>query len=217
MNIIDIGCGMHKYPGSTGIDKIGLDGVDIVCDVEESGLPFRDDSIDVVYSRHFLEHVDNFEYVIKDIHRVLKLDGTANIIVPHFSNPLGYSDPTHKRFFGYYTFDYFCPEQYQGRRKVPTYYADFRFRIIDKKLEFIQYKLSRNYTLRVQKITCDVFSPCIEFQRERGREAFILSHTFKNLLSKLFNRKEIITQFYETYLAFTVPCHQTRYTLKPIK
>jgi len=137
MNIIDIGCGMHKYPGSTGIDKIGLDGVDIVCDVEESGLPFRDDSIDVVYSRHFLEHVDNFEYVIKDIHRVLKLDGTANIIVPHFSNPLGYSDPTHKRFFGYYTFDYFCPEQYQGRRKVPTYYADFMFRIIDKKLEFI--------------------------------------------------------------------------------
>ena len=181
MNIIDIGCGMYKYPGSTGIDKIGLDGVDIVCDVERSGLPFRDDSIDVVYSRHFLEHVDNFEYVIKDIHRVLKPDGTANIIVPHFSNPLGYSDPTHKRFFGYYTFDYFCPEQYQGRRKVPTYYADFRFKIIDKKLEFIQYKL------------------------------------FKNLLDKLFNCKEIITQFYETYLAFTVPCHQIRYTLKPIK
>lgn len=121
MKIIDVGCGKHKSPGSVGIDKIGLPEVDIVCDVEREGLPFKDNSIDMVYSRHFLEHVKNFEFVMREVYRVLKPKGKANIVVPHFSNPLGYSDPTHKRFFGYYTFDYFCPEKYQKRRKVPDY------------------------------------------------------------------------------------------------
>ena len=51
------------------------------------------------------------------------------VIVPHFSNPRGYSDPTHVRFFGLYSFYYFCAAEDQPRRKVPSFYCPARFRV----------------------------------------------------------------------------------------
>ncbi|RLJ09615.1 MAG: SAM-dependent methyltransferase, partial [Candidatus Aenigmatarchaeota archaeon] len=133
---LDIGCGTRKYQNSIGLDKVKLSTVDIVCDVDKDGLPFKDNTVDFIYTRHFLEHVNNLEYILKEIHRVVKRTGKVCVIVPHFSNPLGYSDFTHKRTFGYYTFDYFSPLKYQRGRKVPDYYVDFKFKVLEKNLMF---------------------------------------------------------------------------------
>lgn len=134
--IIELGCGPNKKNGTIGIDIIDLPGVDYVANLEE-GLPFLpDNSVDEFHSRHVLEHVDNFELLMKDIHRVLKPGGRKVIAVPHFANPHYYSDFTHKRFFGLYTFDYFSQPENQLRRKVPAFYVQFHFKVIHRKLIF---------------------------------------------------------------------------------
>lgn len=134
--IIDIGCGKKKKPGRIGIDQVDLPGVDIVADIE-SGLPFfSDNSVDEIHCRSVLEHIGNFEYLLKEMMRVLKPDGKLHVFVPHFSNPYYYSDPTHVRAFGLYTFYYFVDAEYQLRRKVPNFYSDFRIQIVSQRLIF---------------------------------------------------------------------------------
>ncbi len=73
---------------------------------------------------------------MKEIVRVLKDNGKAHIFVPHFSNPYYYSDYTHRRFFGLYTFYYFVDEERQLKRKVPNFYTDIRINIISQRLVF---------------------------------------------------------------------------------
>lgn len=134
--ILDIGCGQDKRPGAIGIDKADLPGVDIIADIED-GLKFLPNNFaDEIYAFSFLEHVRNFEGLICEFVRVLKKDGRVTVRVPHFSNPYYYSDPTHKRFFGLYTFYYFVDKKHQMRRKVPDYYFPVKIRIISQKLLF---------------------------------------------------------------------------------
>jgi predicted SAM-dependent methyltransferase len=134
--IVELGCGPKKRPGRIGIDKLDLPQVDIVADLE-GGLPFLPDRcVDEIHCRSFLEHVENFEHLFSEMVRVLKDDGRANIFVPHFSNPYYYSDYTHKRPFGLYTFYYFTAPEHQLRRKVPSFYTNTRIRIVSVKLKF---------------------------------------------------------------------------------
>lgn len=134
--VLELGCGKKKRQGAIGIDRIDLPEVDIVADVEE-GLDFLPDGcVDEIYARSFFEHVENFEGLMSEIVRVLKKGGKVFVFVPHFSNPYYYSDPTHKRFFGLYSFYYFVDSRYQLKRKVPNYYFDTKIRIVSLKLVF---------------------------------------------------------------------------------
>jgi len=134
--IVELGCGRKKRPDRITIDKVDMPHVNIVADIE-NGLGFLPDrSVDEIRCRSVLEHIRNFENVIKEIVRVLKKGGSAHIFVPHFSNPHYYSDFTHTRFFGLYTFYYFVDEQYQLSRKVPHFYTDVRMRILSQRLKF---------------------------------------------------------------------------------
>ncbi|MSM40063.1 MAG: methyltransferase domain-containing protein [Geobacter sp.] len=132
--VIELGCGRNKTPGRIGIDRLNMPGVDIVADIEQ-GLPFfPDNSVDEIHSRSFFEHVENLEGLMREIVRVLKPDGTCHLFVPHFSNPYYYSDYTHNKFMGLYTFYYFVDDIYQLRRKVPNFYTDIRIRVVSQKL-----------------------------------------------------------------------------------
>jgi len=134
--IIELGCGPRKKEGRIGVDAIDLPNVDIVADLEK-GLSFLpDNSVDQIHCRSLLEHIENFDDLVGEIVRVLKTDGTAHIFVPHFSNPYYYSDFTHKRFFGLYSFYYFVDHEHQLRRKVPNFYTDIRIRISSQRLIF---------------------------------------------------------------------------------
>jgi len=134
--IIDLGCGPKKKAGTITIDKIDMPSVDIIADLEE-GLPFLPDRCaDQINCKSILEHVDNFENLMREIVRILKKDGKAHIFVPHFSNPYFYSDFTHKRHFGLYSFYYFVDTEKQLKRKVPNFYTDIRIEIISLRLVF---------------------------------------------------------------------------------
>ena len=85
VRILDIGCGELKYDGSIGIDVRLTRSVDIIAYVgTKYYLPFRDNTFDKVYSSHVLEHFSHRETddILKEWARVLKKNGTIEIIVP---------------------------------------------------------------------------------------------------------------------------------------
>lgn len=134
---IAIGAGGERDEGHYTLDIRDMDGIDIVADLNEplDGLPDR--SVRSVHAHHVLEHVRELDALMDELHRVLRPDGVLQVIVPHWANPLGHSDPTHVRLFGLYSFGYFVGLDDQPfERKVPTYRDDHRFRILSLSLGF---------------------------------------------------------------------------------
>ena len=102
---LDIGCGKLKHPGYIGID-IQDCGQEIIRDLENQCLPFDSDSVDEILAHSFLEHVHNIWFILDECWRVLKKDGTINIIVPH-----GLSiAPDHYRYFNEKFFNHYMTE-----------------------------------------------------------------------------------------------------------
>lgn len=128
---MDLDCGNNKQAGYFGVDIFPGREVDVVANLEIPPLPFLTSSVDEVYVSHFLEHTENPNAVIEDIHRILAPQGALIIKVPHFSNYKGFQ-PFHKRFFGYTVFDVYDPATAAGQKW--SYYSDARFRIIRKEL-----------------------------------------------------------------------------------
>lgn len=151
--LVELGCGNKAQPNRIGIDRLNLPGVDIVADLEQ-GLSFLpDNSVDRIYSKSVLEHIDNLEGLMREIWRVLKASGRNELFVPHFSNPYYYSDYTHRRFFGLYSFEYFSKEQKHFHRKVPSFYQDIDFETESMTLQFTSpWKWRKPVKVLAQKI-----------------------------------------------------------------
>ena len=62
------------------VDVFSYDNVDIVCDIEN--LPFKNNTIDVIFNIAVLEHVENPEKVVAEIFRVLKKNGVVISFFP---------------------------------------------------------------------------------------------------------------------------------------
>lgn len=128
---LDIGCGKNKKVGFTGLDKVNLSGVDIICNLDKEKIPLEDNSVEKVHSTHFMEHAADILFVMEEIWRVCKNGAKIIIVVPYFNSIGAFRDPTHKRFFTYDTFDYFT-----DTKKLPSFYSKVKFRIIKKKILF---------------------------------------------------------------------------------
>jgi len=100
--ILNLGCG-PDYETSAG--WVNLDGdpnvkADVHHDIEITPLPFEDDSFDTIFASHILEHVHNLVPLQAEFNRILKRPtGKAHILVPHFTSPDAWGDPTHCRAF----------------------------------------------------------------------------------------------------------------------
>jgi len=68
------------------LDVRNLPTVDKVVDVSKESIPYPDNSFDIVWNQHFLEHIPRrrLDFLLKEIHRVLMPDGMVEIIVPDF-------------------------------------------------------------------------------------------------------------------------------------
>jgi predicted SAM-dependent methyltransferase len=81
---LHIGCGSVKLPGWVNIDEtFNSEITDLQLDVR-NGLPFEDESCELIYHEHFLEHLPieagvNF---LNECHRVLKKEGVMRIAMP---------------------------------------------------------------------------------------------------------------------------------------
>jgi SAM-dependent methyltransferase len=134
--VLELGCGPRKrIPGSVGIDIRPYDPVDVVGDLHEvlSRVPAA--RVDEVHSSHVLEHLDDLGGLMTQLRRIVKPGGRVVTVVPHFSNPYYYSDYTHRRQFGLYSFSYLAHDRI-FRRSVPLYDGDPGFVLVDVRLGF---------------------------------------------------------------------------------
>ena len=131
MKILDLGCGNDKYKSKNdaviGIDNAKIPEVDIIHDLNRIPYPFKNNEFDMIYTSHTLEHLNNLDEVFQELIRITKNRGRIKIRVPHFSCGVSYRDPTHKKLFSYFTFDYFTDE---------CFYTKSKFKIVNRKLNF---------------------------------------------------------------------------------
>lgn len=139
---LELGSGGMAREGFYGVDIKPLPGVSIVADLNLPMEMIPSNSVSEIASHHCLEHVENIIGLMEEIHRIMMPGGLIRITVPHFSNPYYYSDPTHRTFFGLYTFYYFSNLADQpARRKVPFFYTDIRFRVTEIKISLMSRSL----------------------------------------------------------------------------
>ena len=96
---LNLGSGPKRKNNYLGIDIIDFDSVDIVGDIFDCLKLFPNNSVNNIYSSHFLEHITDLPKLMKEVERILVPGSNFEVIVPHFSNPFFYSDYTHKIFF----------------------------------------------------------------------------------------------------------------------
>ncbi|MFM2386987.1 MAG: hypothetical protein RL660_1744 [Bacteroidota bacterium] len=97
---LEIGSGLKPREGYTNCDIRDLPHVDIVCNANQ--LPFGDESVDEIYSRHLIEHFTFKEFliVLEEWNRVLKTDGVLYLICPNLIWHLQQIiDGSHNSFF----------------------------------------------------------------------------------------------------------------------
>src|SRR6185503_8105733 len=95
---LNLGSGTRPYgEGFTRVDVDPKAKPDVLCDLSKSGWPFKSDSVDEVYSAHFLEHLTGPERMVfmNELWRVMKVGARAYIQVPYWSSMRAYQDPTH--------------------------------------------------------------------------------------------------------------------------
>jgi predicted SAM-dependent methyltransferase len=82
---LHIGCGEKYIPGFIHIDVKKFPHVDYVISADKLDM-FNDNSVDLIYSCHLLEHFGRhqIEDVLKEWYRVLKLGGILRLAVPDF-------------------------------------------------------------------------------------------------------------------------------------
>lgn len=95
---LNLGCGKEKMKGYVGIDIRDM-GQEIIWDLKE-GMPFPDNSIDEIYSCHFLEHLDDdaSSNLFLEIYRILKKGGLTKNRLPHVKDPTAFYTG-HKTFW----------------------------------------------------------------------------------------------------------------------
>lgn len=79
---LHLGCGYTILPGFINLDIRDIDGIDKVSEVYP--LPYKDNTFDLIYGSHLLEHFprDKTLFILKEWVRVLRKGGTLRLSVP---------------------------------------------------------------------------------------------------------------------------------------
>jgi SAM-dependent methyltransferase len=186
---LELGCGSNKLrPDAIGVDVLHLPGVDVVGDIPAVLGAFDDSSIDVIFSNHFLEHAGPMPEVMAECARLLRPGGRFIAVVPHFSSPYYYSDPTHRTMFGLYTMSYFAFDPIH-RRAVPRYVNS------DDEVAFRLLSASHRFEQSLRRPVSYLLARCLGF---------------------LCGRSTRWAEFYEYRLTWLFPCMEIRFELERI-
>lgn len=145
-NRLNIGCGHDTRVGWINLDRVHLDGVDLVHDLTQCPWPFEGESFVEILAKDVLEHVHNLTEVITESHRVLKPGGTLTIQVPHFTSKDAFSDPTHVRPFSSLSFDYFTATHSR------SYYAESNFSSVVERTILFDRRLGYPWNYLLQRL-----------------------------------------------------------------
>ncbi len=110
---LNIGAGRTYIPGFKNIDISGK--ADVTLDLGKDKLPFEDNSIDLVFSYHTLEHIPDYLFALSEIHRVLRHGGHFLVGLPYVTlSEVHLVNPYHFHNFNEFSFDFFDVEKMKG-------------------------------------------------------------------------------------------------------
>lgn len=86
---LNIGCGTCKFPGWTNVDGNFMHKPDMWLDVTR-GLPFKDETVKVIYACHFFEHLHlrQLRPLLAECRRVLRANGALRVAVPNLRSAI---------------------------------------------------------------------------------------------------------------------------------
>ncbi|HEY4799286.1 MAG TPA: methyltransferase domain-containing protein [Bacteroidia bacterium] len=129
---VDLGCGARKRSGYIGVDSANLEGVDIVCNLEQ-GLPFEDNIVDGVWSNFLFEHLPNTVFLFQELYRICKNNSIIEFKVPYYQSVTQYKDPTHKAIITPETMRYFTNHIWYGS----DYSINTNFKVLKVTYEYL--------------------------------------------------------------------------------
>jgi len=103
---VNLGCGNDYIDGWINIDADPDMKPDILCnlDMEHVNIPLPDNSMDLVYAMHILEHIRYLPELKRELCRILKPGGEIWVSVPHYLSTDAWGDDTHCRAFSVQSF-----------------------------------------------------------------------------------------------------------------
>ena len=104
---LNLGCGDDIKEGFYNVDKRHRKGVDLIFDLNKKTWPFKTNSVDYIYCKDILEHLDDMHNSMNEISRILKPGGKVFITMPHYTSPDAWGDPEHTRPINSKTFYHF--------------------------------------------------------------------------------------------------------------
>lgn len=152
---LDLASGNNKQKGFIGMDIVGPPetDADIVHDLLTFPWPFDDNSVDEVFSSHFLEHIPHgndprkdlmFEFM-DEIYRILKPGGLARFVCPYYTSVRAFQDPTHQRFISEPMFNYFNKKWREELNQLKHYPVKCDFEIVK-----LDHAVSEEFTGKAQ-------------------------------------------------------------------
>jgi len=108
---LNLGAGGRPIPKWHNVDRVQLPGIDEVWDLDQSPWPWFSASVQEIQARDVFEHVADAVLFMTECHRILIPEGALWIRTPNVMLHLhdAFTDPTHKRFPTWHTFDYWIP------------------------------------------------------------------------------------------------------------
>ena len=104
--VLNLGCGRRRVEGALNVDVTAETGPDVLHDLNVRPWPFADDSFDEVLAHDVLEHLSETVATLEEVHRVCRHGARVKLTVPHYSCSNAFTDPTHRHYFGRFSFGY---------------------------------------------------------------------------------------------------------------
>jgi len=137
---LDIGCGLNKKSDFTGIDIFDYSNIyinEFICgSVPEVLKNFADNSIEEIYTSHFIEHIpqDRVIETFNEIYRIIKVGGLFEIFVPPTTGRGAFCDPNHRSYWNDLSFRYY-DKSWEGYWLSESYGIKCNFKQLKIELE----------------------------------------------------------------------------------
>jgi len=129
--VLDLGAGRDRSaPGAVTVDRSAGTKPDILHDLDHYPWPIETASFDTIVCKEVIEHLVDVVRAMEEMHRIGRPGARVLITTPHFSCANSFTDPTHRRHLGWFSFDYFTAENQWD------FYTTARFRLVRRRLHF---------------------------------------------------------------------------------